>query len=130
MTDETITITRLPEGDISNRVLALANAAKSAAWHGGCEGEPLPSDSQFIRGALALVHLLDASEAMLEAPMVAFLFASEFSDCESPALSPRGVLLAARLDDPSEMFADAVMTNRRVLGLPPQIDLVPDEGES
>ena len=125
----TIEVDRLPPGEFTERVIAIANQAKSATWHGMSDEGVMPPDHMFMRGALALVQMTRARSPMNEAGLLASLLATSFTvvDNDSPV---RAALLATVLDDPSAFLREAVMTNRRILGMPPQIELVPDGDDS
>jgi len=128
-TSATLAVSNIPSGDLTTRVVAIANAAKSMTWHGFSEGATMPPDHMFLRGALALIHMLEASEPMREASALASLLATSFEVVanDSPL---RAAVLATVLDDPGQAMAAAVMANRRIMGLPPQLDLVPDIDET
>ena len=110
---KTITIDDYPTGTRRERVLALANGAKHALFFGGC---PMLPDETLLRAALALDWLLDPPLPEVAVVSIASMFAPENDRDQSEETRS---LLAERLCDPSAALAEAVNTNRRLLGSDP-----------
>lgn len=119
-----ITLREYPaELDPRERFLRLANEAKSIAYWGAETDDPMPEDDMFLRAAMGLGQLARMQSGCDTAALMVCLLASTFTKYhDGPPDGARARIVGQVLDDPAAAMptatADAVVTDRRPLGMP------------